>query len=101
MSSLLRRVVPLIAVVAGGWLLPADAIAQSQPHAVPTFTVDPSWPKVPPHLKLGDASSVAVDAQDNVYVLHRPRTVKPADAAMAAPPVMVFDNAGNYLKSWG
>src|SRR4051794_4795300 len=102
MSGLFRRVVPLIAVIAGGWLLPIGAVAQSQ-HAqsLPTFTVDPSWPKVPPQWKLGDASSVAVDAQDNVYVLHRPRTLRPEDAAKAAPPVMVFDPAGNFVKSWG
>jgi hypothetical protein len=63
--------------------------------------VDPAWPKVPPQWKLGDASSVAIDAQDNVWVLHRPRTLKPSDAAKAAPPVIVFDTAGNYVKSWG
>ena len=39
--------------------------------------------------------------QDNVWVLHRPRTLKPEDAAMAAPPVMVFDAAGNFIKAWG
>jgi DNA-binding beta-propeller fold protein YncE len=34
-------------------------------------------------------------------VLHRPRTLKAEDAAKAAPPVMVFDPAGNFVKSWG
>ena len=51
--------------------------------------------------KLGDPSSIAIDAQDNVWVLHRPRTLKPEQAAMAAPPVIVFDTAGNYIKAWG
>ena len=46
-------------------------------------------------------SSIAIDAQDNVWVLHRPRTLKPEQAAMAAPPVIVFDTAGNYIKAWG
>ncbi|MEO7728597.1 MAG: hypothetical protein ABIS45_15185 [Burkholderiales bacterium] len=68
---------------------------------LPAFEVDAKWPNIPAKWKLGDASSMAVDAQDNVYVLHRPRTLKAADAAMAAPPVMVFDSAGNYVKSWG
>jgi DNA-binding beta-propeller fold protein YncE len=63
--------------------------------------VDPSWPKVPAKWKLGDASSVAVDARDNVWVLHRPRTVPAAQSAMAAPPIMVFDARGNFLKAWG
>jgi DNA-binding beta-propeller fold protein YncE len=85
-------------VVASGIAAAADI---SQTRAMPVFEVDPAWPKVPAKWKLGDASSVAIDAQDNVYVLHRPRTLKPEQAAMAAPPVMVFDAAGNYLKSWG
>jgi DNA-binding beta-propeller fold protein YncE len=35
-------------------------------------------------------------------VLHRPRTLlKPEDAKMAAKPVVVFDNAGNFIKQWG
>src|SRR4051812_46530105 len=68
---------------------------------LPQFEVDRAWPKVPSKWKLGDASSIAIDAKDNVYVLHRPRTLKAEDAAMAAPPVMVFDQAGNFVKSWG
>ena len=68
---------------------------------MPQFEVDKAWPKVPAKWKLGDVSSIAIDAQDNVHVLHRPRTLKGADAAMVAPPVMVFDNAGNFLRAWG
>ncbi len=103
--TLLRHVVLPIKVlpfVAATLFFTAAVSAQSQPpRPIPTFAVDASWPKVPPQWKLGDASSVAVDAQDNVYVLHRPRTLKPEDAAKAAPPVMVFDAAGNFVKSWG
>jgi hypothetical protein len=95
--TLLRTTVPLVAATL---FLATHASAQSQPpRAVPTFAVDASWPKVPPQWKLGDASSIAIDAQDNVYVLHRPRTLKPEDAAKAAPAVMVFDAAGNFVKS--
>ncbi len=68
---------------------------------VPTFKVDPAWPKVPAKWKLGDVSSVAVDAQNHISVLHRNRTLPAKDAAMAAPPVMVFDEAGNFIKAWG
>jgi len=67
----------------------------------PKFELDPSWPKIPEKWRLGDASSIAIDAQDNVWVLHRPRTLKDDQAKMAAPAIMVFDSAGNYLKSWG
>ena len=94
-------------IIAGGYgrglfgtIAAADA-AEAQAVSMPVFEVDPAWPKVPAKWKLGDASSIAIDAQDNVYVLHRPRTLKPDQAAMAAPPVIVFDGAGNYIKSWG
>jgi hypothetical protein len=79
----------------------AQTPAQAQARSLPTFAVDPSWPKVPPQWKLGDVSSMASDAQGNIWVLHRPRTLKGDDFAKAAPPVMVFDQAGNYVKSWG
>jgi hypothetical protein len=68
---------------------------------LPMFEVDRAWPKVPAKWKLGDPSSFAIDAQDNVWLLHRPRTLKPDDAPMAAPPVMVFDTAGSFIKAWG
>ena len=69
--------------------------------SLPTFEVDKTWPKVPAKWKLGDASSFAIDAKDNVWLLHRPRTLKPEQAPMAAPPVMVFDTDGNFIKAWG
>ena len=76
-------------------------VAQGQPkgRSLPMFEVDHAWPKVPAKWKLGDASSMAIDAQDNIWVLHRRRTLKPEQAA--APPVIVFDSAGNYIKAWG
>jgi DNA-binding beta-propeller fold protein YncE len=79
----------------------AQTPAQAQTRSVPTFAVDPAWPKVPPQWKLGDVSSMTTDAQGNIWVLHRPRTLKDPDFAKAAPPVIVFDQAGNYVKSWG
>ena len=75
--------------------------AEPTSRSLPIFEVDRAWPMVPPRWKLGDPSSIAIDAQDNVWVLHRPRTLKPEQAAMAAPPVIVFDTAGNYIKAWG
>src|SRR6195256_4822044 len=79
----------------------AAEAAQAGTRSLPTFDVDRAWPKVPAKWKLGDASSFAIDARDNVWLLHRPRTLKPDEAAMAAPPVMVFDQAGNNIKAWG
>jgi NHL repeat len=74
---------------------------EAETGGVPRFEVDPAWPKVPPKWKLGDVSSMAVDAQDRIWVLHRPRTLPPSDVAKTAPPVLVFDAAGKFIKSFG
>ena len=74
---------------------------QAKGGGVPMFEIDSSWPKVPEKWKLGDVSSIAIDTQGNAWVLHRPRTLKPDQAAMAAPPIVVFDPEGNSIKAWG
>jgi len=90
----------LAAGVAGSLLFAAEGSAQTQ-RSLPRFELEQGWPKVPPQFRVGDVSSFAVNAQDQVFLLHRPRTLKPEQAAMAGPPVMVFDAAGNYVKGWG
>jgi DNA-binding beta-propeller fold protein YncE len=42
-----------------------------------------------------------VDAQDHIWVLHRPRSIPAERRANAAPPVLEFDAAGTLLTSWG
>jgi len=103
-TGIARAVLAGLSVIAvsGAPSLPRAALyAQAGTLTVPAFEVDRAWPKVPAKWKLGDPSSFAVDAQDNVWLYHRPRTLKPEEAAMAAPPVMVFDAAGNFIKAWG
>jgi hypothetical protein len=91
----LTVVIPLSA----GLMLHAQGRGPSR--ALPQFEVDRTWPAVPATMKIGDASSFAVDSQDRVWLLHRPRTLKPQDAASAAPPVVVFDAAGKVVRTWG
>ena len=67
----------------------------------PTFEVDPSWPTIPNNWVFGITSGLSIDADNNIWVLHRPRTVAPDLADRAAPPVMVFDTEGNFIKGWG
>jgi DNA-binding beta-propeller fold protein YncE len=79
----------------------------------PRYAVDPYWPKPLPNAWLvGQVAGIAVDRQDRVWVLHRPRTLTEDERGAAlnpprskccfpAPPVLVFDRAGNLLKSWG
>lgn len=64
-------------------------------------TVISDWPNIPAQWRMGDVTGVSVDRNDQVWVLHRPSTVPPDLAAMAAPPVMVFDTDGNFVKAWG
>lgn len=69
---------------------------------MPRFEVDVAWPPpLPNDWVMGDASSIAVDSRDHVFVLSRPRTVAAAQKAHAAPPVMEFDQDGRFLKGWG
>jgi DNA-binding beta-propeller fold protein YncE len=77
----------------------------------PQFEVDPLWPKpLPNHWILGQAIGVAVDAKDNVWIVHRPGSLEAgehhltgniAQCCQAAPPVLAFDQAGNLVHNWG
>src|SRR3954467_11836748 len=118
----------------------AAGLCRSAMHAedakrAPTFEVDPFWPKpLPNHWVTGSTIGLSVDAQDNVWTIHRPNTVednfKAADIMVGdargrddeaqpgagasqqtssptpigkcckvAPPVLVYDQAGNLVKS--
>lgn len=84
--------------------------------SVPSFTVDPLWPKpLPNHWLLGSVTGVAVDAHDNVWVVHRgydsftarteiglatnPKTAQ--DCCLPAPQVLEFAPDGSLLNHWG
>ena len=80
---------------------------------VPQYKVDPFWPKpLPGNWMLGQVAGIAVDRNDNVWIVHRPTTLlddekgaqkNPPETTccIAAPPVLQFDSAGNLLRSWG
>ena len=76
-SALLASVV----IGAGQWCV-ETAAAQTRPSGareVPKFQVDPAWPKIPNNWQFGQVASVAVDAQDHVWVLQRPATLPPEE----------------------
>src|SRR5579872_2619587 len=58
---------------------------------LPIFERDNNWPQVPAKWRLGSVSQAAVDAKDNIWIIHRPGTLKPEQRAEAAPPVLEFD----------
>jgi DNA-binding beta-propeller fold protein YncE len=79
----------------------ADPGAQTGAREVPTFKVDPAWPKIPNNWQFGQVASVSIDDQDHVWVLQRPGTVEPHEKPRAAPPLLEFDAAGNFIQAWG
>ena len=88
-----------VAIVAGRGEWAKSALAQSR--EVPKFRVDPSWPKLPAKWVWGQVSSVALDERDHAWILQRPGSVRTDQKGMAAPPVLEFDAAGNFVQGWG
>jgi DNA-binding beta-propeller fold protein YncE len=78
---------------------------------VPRFEVDPTFPKpLPNGWYQGMSIGVGVDANDHVWIVHRPDTVNAIEAAAdaktgaccaKAPPILEFDQQGNLLRHWG
>ena len=89
---------------------PAEAVSAT---GAPGYRVDPFFPKtLPNNWILGQVAGLAVDRQDHVWVIHRPSSLTPEEAAAAlkppaamccvpAPPVVEFDADGNVVRSWG
>ena len=75
--------------------------AQTNARQAPKFQVQPGWAKIPNNWQFGQVASVSVDAQDHVWVLQRPGTLEPNEKARAAPPLLEFDAAGNFVQAWG
>ena len=103
-ALLVAPVVAAAATMVPDWMSGSETSAATgaQPgRSLPVFEVDGTWPTVPDGMRLGAASSIAIDAEDNVWVLHRPLTLPPEEDAMAPAPVVVFDAAGNFIKAWG
>ena len=102
MKRTMSAVVAFVAVAALiGFGSHRNVAAQARPatREVPKFEVDPAWPKIPNGWTLGQVASAAADDQDHVWILHRPRVVRPDQKT--GPPVMEFDAAGNYIQGWG
>lgn len=102
-----------LAVAMGLSLAAAVLGGPAQAQEPPKFQVDAAWPKpLPNNWIMGQAAGVAVDAQDNIWVVQRPKSLTDDEKAaslspprskccVAAPPVLVFNQAGDLIKSWG
>jgi len=99
----------------GQMILQQEAEAQGATVQAPRFVVDPLWPKpLPNNWLLGWTIGVWVDEQDYVWVIHRTGAgrlhnneigaeLNPpiAECCRTAPPILVFDPAGNLVRHWG
>ena len=102
MTTSARRSLSAIAMAAAAALAIATTAAQ-RPGTLraPSSQVDPNWPQIPNNWVLGEVTSISVDRNDHIWVLHVPQSIPEAQRANAAPPVLEFDAAGKLLTSWG
>ncbi len=109
MNMCLSAITPLLAVLAAIIALPLGgarnpAVAQpfqGSAREVPKFEVDASWAKLPGKWVWGQVSSVSIDERGHAWILQRPTSVRADQKDKAAPPVLEFDEAGNFIQGWG
>ncbi len=87
--------------------------ATSADAGVPSFQVDPTWPReMPNQWIMGAVTAVFVDANDHVWVTHLPETLTPEETSavqdppigtccVPAPVVIEFDPDGEVVQGWG
>ncbi len=91
----------------------AVGAAADSGNEAPMYEVDVSWPQqLPNKWILGQVSGIAVDSQDNIWIIQRPRTLTEHEAGLVqnpptheccapAPSVMAFNPAGEIIHAWG
>jgi DNA-binding beta-propeller fold protein YncE len=86
--------------------------ASASPNRVPQFSVDPTWPTFPDTWLIGQVSGLAVDKQDNIWLLQRPNSLSRIDLGLAqspptalccepAPHVIQLSPQGKVMTAWG
>jgi sugar lactone lactonase YvrE len=102
----------LAALLAAQSALERAAAAQSRSQVqAPRFEVDPTFPQpLPNNWYQGQSIGLWVDAQDHVWIVHRPDVLdavegakdqKTGECCAMAPPVLEFDTNGKLLRHWG
>ena len=114
-NSLYCSTATILCVVALGCGQPVqeETAPAASETIMPQYQVDPFWPKpLPDAMLIGEIAGLAVDAQDHVWVFHRPGSLSEDELGAAqdppvslccnpAPWIVEFDAEGNYLRGWG
>ena len=103
--TVIRKLTPSIVVVAAGIVATFAGFAadrqslNAQSKQAPIFEVDPLWPNpLPNHWVTGSTIGLSVDAQDNVWTIHRPNTVEDNfKGAALTPPISGIMTSGITL----
>ncbi|MDA1093555.1 MAG: hypothetical protein O3A25_09855 [Acidobacteria bacterium] len=97
----------------GGNTAAPASTSPPDPGDATAFQFDATWPKpLPDNWTLGNVVGVAVDARDDIWVIHRPGSLTTqeagaaadpplAECCRAAPPVIEFNQAGDVVQAWG
>ncbi len=100
------------AIPIGVCLLALCAALGVQAQSAPRFKFDPDWPKpLPNKWKMGGVTGLAVDKDDNVWVLNRPNDTldieghaglnpPTADCCVRPPAMIHIDKQGNVIGSF-
>src|SRR4030095_10356328 len=101
-----------LALLAGLAILVSYTGIGAQAQTAPRFKFDPDWPKpLPNKWKMGGVTGLAVDKDDNVWVLNRPNDLVSievhaeqdpplADCCAHAPAMIHFDKAGSVTGAF-
>ncbi len=102
----------LVLLAALGALAVSVLLLNAQEPSVPKFKFDPDWPKpLPNKWKMGGVTGLAVDKDDNVWVLDRPNDLTDieleaeldpplADCCVRPPSMIHIDKNGNVIGSF-
>src|ERR1700730_16074266 len=101
-----------LGLLAGLCLLALCVAIGAESQTAPKFKYEPDWPKpLPTKWKMGGVTGLAVDKDDNVWVLNRPNDLTSieieaeldppnAPCCVHAPAMIHFDKAGNVIESF-
>jgi len=110
MTRLLTRTAAVLALLGGIAFVIAFTGNGAQAQSAPRYRFDPDWPKpLPNKWKMGGVTGLAVDKDDNVWVLNRPNDMRDleleaevgdADCCVRPPSMIHIDKNGNVIGSF-